>query len=442
MAQAINFERFDKRESRKVSKDPPAELAAALLSLGSWDFPVLTATIEAPTLRENGSILDQAGYDSQTGLYLDLDGAQFPSVPDHPTKDDALNALELLRDVLFDFPFDNEAARSVAIAAILTALVRRVLRSAPLFAITAPSPGSGKSLLVDLVALILTGRPAAVMNYTGQEAEERKRIVAALTAGDPVLSIDNIEQPLQGDAICSVLTQETYQDRLLGVSQTITVPTCCTWMATGNNLTVSGDLSTRVLICRLDAKMERPEERQFDRELRSHVLQNRQKLVVAALTILRAYVVSGSPRQSLTPFGRFEQWSDFVRSPLVWLGCPDPCQSRRDIIQDDPRREALEAVVKGIHAEFATAPVNTPEIVRRALEGGCLPLKEALELALPKGEIKSRSLAAWLRKNKDRVVGNLCMRSIGSGERGACWRIEKMSSRSMSVSGGHHHDGA
>jgi hypothetical protein len=58
-----------------------------------------------------------------------------------------------------------------------------------------------------------------------------------------------------------------------------------------------------------------------------------------------------------------------------------------------------------------------------------------LELALPKGEVKSRSLAAWLRKNKDRVVGDLCVRSIGSGERGASWRIEKIRSSKAPHSG-------
>jgi hypothetical protein len=427
LAQMAQFERFDARKKRTVPKDPPFDVAAALLSAcGQWRFPVLTATIEAPTLRRDGTILSRSGYDATTGLYLDPAGLVFPPIVEKPSKDDARAALALLADVIKDFPFESEVARSVALAAILTANVRRSLRSAPMFAINAPAPGSGKSLLADVVAMIPTGRPVAVMNYTGSEADERKRIVAALMAGDAVLSIDNIEQPLQGEAICSVLTQETYQDRRLGVSETITVPTCCTWLATGNNLAMAGDLATRVLICKIDPKVERPEEREFDRDLRAHVLKNREKLVVAALTVLRAYVVAGRPNQRLTPFGRFEEWSDLVRSALVWLDRADPCVSRRDVVHDDPKREALEAVLNAMHDAFGTSPKTTPEIVRQATESGHLPLKDALELALAKGELKSKTLAYWLKRQKDRVIGGLRLRSVGSGERGASWRIESI----------------
>ena len=35
-------------------------------------------------------------------------------------------------------------------------------------------------------------------------------------AGDPVIVIDNAEKPIGGDALCAILTQSTYKDRLLG----------------------------------------------------------------------------------------------------------------------------------------------------------------------------------------------------------------------------------
>ncbi|HYQ92271.1 MAG TPA: hypothetical protein VES89_09425, partial [Candidatus Competibacteraceae bacterium] len=92
------------------------------------------------------------------------------------------------------------------------------------------------------MALIATGRRAAAWTYTNDAEEERKHITSALLAGDNVICIDNVSVPLEGDRLCSVLTQETFTDRLLGTNRTVTLPTTSTWLATGNNLEVRGDL--------------------------------------------------------------------------------------------------------------------------------------------------------------------------------------------------------
>jgi hypothetical protein len=84
--------------------------------------------------------------------------------------------------------------------------------------------------------------------------------------------------------LCSILTQETWKDRILGKTGMATVPTCTTWLATGNNLLIVGDLSTRALVCDLDAKVEHPEERKFDINLYEYVPAHRDELVPAALT--------------------------------------------------------------------------------------------------------------------------------------------------------------
>jgi hypothetical protein len=54
-----------------------------------------------------------------------------------------------------------------------------------------------------------------MMTYSGDPDEERKRIMAVLLNGDSVMLLDNVSEPLEGDALCSVLTSQTYQDRLL-----------------------------------------------------------------------------------------------------------------------------------------------------------------------------------------------------------------------------------
>ena len=48
----------------------------------------------------------------------------------------------------------------------------------------------------------------------------------------------------------------------------------------------------------------------------------------AALTLLRAYAAAAFPSQRLPGWGSYEGWSDLVRSTVVWLGLPDPAQTR------------------------------------------------------------------------------------------------------------------
>lgn len=231
------WSKHDARSSEMRTINCPLDVPKALLSkAGGWPFPPLTAIIETPTLRPDGSILATPGYDAVTGLFYDPGTTTFPPISTNPSREDALEGLRRLSEILKGFPFREPIHHAVAIAAILTSLVRRSLRTAPMFIFTAPTMGSGKSLLADVVSLIATGHPATVMTQATSPDEERKRILAILMEGDSVCCIDNIERPLGGEALCSVLTQTFYKDRILGESRNVSVPTLTTWLATGNNV--------------------------------------------------------------------------------------------------------------------------------------------------------------------------------------------------------------
>ena len=190
-----------------------------------------------------------------------------------PSYEDALHALTVIKDeVLIGFPFvpddelgDQSAARSVALSAILTGCVRKSLRTAPLHAFSAPTMATGKTLLCNVVSMIAVGRGAAAISQGRTEEEDEKRLFSILRQGDPVILIDNIEQPVHGDALCTILTEATWQCRVLGVSENQTVSTSALFLATGNNLEFQGDVTTRVIMGRLDAGVEAPEKRSFSR---------------------------------------------------------------------------------------------------------------------------------------------------------------------------------
>jgi hypothetical protein len=155
MTKAAVWGRFDQRSGEWVPIDAPLRAATTYRQrVGRWRLPVLAGLLNAPTLRSDGSILAMPGYDAKTGLLLNLSGANFPSIPERPGQAAAAEALRLLDSLVATFPFVDRSSRAVALSGILTACVRRSLPTAPMHAFTAPTAGSGKSMLVDLISVI------------------------------------------------------------------------------------------------------------------------------------------------------------------------------------------------------------------------------------------------------------------------------------------------
>lgn len=119
-------------------------------------------------------------------------------------------------------------------------------------------------------------------------------------------------------------------------------PLFATWLVTANNAVIDGDMHRRVCHIRLEADVEKPAERTFDRDLVAYVQANRQALTRAALTVLRAYCAAGKPSQSLKPWGSFEGWSALVRGAIVWAGWPDPIETQRELSRTNGERADLE----------------------------------------------------------------------------------------------------
>lgn len=413
LTRIARWERYDKRADDWRRIDCPDKVANALLAeSGKWSLPPLWSAISAPTLRPDGTVLQTPGYDESMAAWYDPCGVSYPAIEERPTQAQAERSLELLARVIKDFPFVDEWDRSVALAMMLTGLVRRSLPSAPLGAFTAPTMASGKTLLADIVAIMATGVPAPAMQYAETDEEAQKTALAVLAEGDPVVLIDNVARPLQGDWLCSAITSEYYRGRVLGRTETVSVPTTTLFLATGNGLVIKGDLRTRALLCRLDPKMERPDERPLDADqLRANVMDFRPQLVAAGLTIMRWYVAAGlKPDDSVPKFGRFERWSDLVRAPLVALGCTDPCRSLRELEQDDPERSELLRVLIAWWRLYQDVPQTVRTVVSDVDAGQPGEDRESLRAALREvagdraGHLDVRRLGNWIRHRAERKV--------------------------------------
>ena len=162
-------------------------------------------------------------------------------------------------ELLGDFPFVSDAERAHALALLLLPLVRGLVDGpTPMHVIDKPAPGTGGSLLAELVVLVATGRRSASMTEGRDEDEWRKRVTAKLLGSPPVFHLDNIRRPLDSAALASALTASSWGDRLLGQSTTVEVPITCTWIATGNNIALSAEMTRRSVRIRIDARTDRP----------------------------------------------------------------------------------------------------------------------------------------------------------------------------------------
>ena len=432
------FVRFVTETSRDGSVEervthPPGWCVEAIAARGIWPgIRPLIGVVTAPVLRPDGSILNVAGYDPETGLLFDPQGTEFPMIA-NPTREDAIRAAESLNEVVGDFPFAKPEHRAGWLAFLLTALARFAFDGpAPLFLIDANIRGSGKSFLGDLVSLIVLGADMARMSNPRDDEEARKRITSLAIAGDSLVLIDNISHGLGCAALDAALTATVWKDRVLGKSDTIELPLNATWCATGNNVVLLGDTSRRVVHIRLDSPLENPEQREGFRhpDLRAFVKKNRPQLLTDALTILSAYCQADRPQQRLPAWGSFEGWSNLIRQSIVWVGLPDPGLTRQELVeQSDVQAKALcDLLIGWDELDPDYQGLTTNEILRQLEQhpGRYQQFREAiLELCpAPISKLPSvRSVGNMFRHLRGRVVGGRALTQRGKSHGSAKWVV-------------------
>lgn len=438
-----------------VATDPTPKVGQGVLSAqGNWHgLPVLKAINETPILRPDGSLHDQVGYDPMTGLYYE-GSCPGLSVSASPDKAEAIDAMNYIRSVFSEFPFVHaDLGWSVTLGYMLTLMQRGQLPIAPLTAVSATSPGTGKGLLLEVCNLIVRGRDAAIMppvSGNGSEEEIRKRITALLIQGATAVNLDNWSSAIGGDSFNALLTASEWSDRVLGRSEALKLPNRVTWAATGNNISVKGDMTRRTLLIQLDAAVERPEQRSFKvANLTQHVLACRKELLSALFTILRAYALAGRPEDHGPVLGRFEDWSRAVCAPIRWLGLPDPVSSQESLRKDDPEVGRLERLLESWYSLFGDAEMTVSRLVKewesdftdetivsKSARASQLQdeaaFKEALadfagEERLGKVAINSKGLGWKLKHFNGRVVAGLRLSRL-EGERikVPTYRVEKV----------------
>jgi len=423
VAEAAIYQRWSVRKNAWIDIDPPVQLVRMVLSRERrWAFPHVSGIITTPTLRPDGSLLAVPGYDPRSELYL-LPSLQLPPIAASPTRQDALAGLEKLKHLFREFSFQDKDGKglekrlncSVAISALLTALLRGSLPTSPVYLVRASVAGTGKSYLVDVISVVTTGQFCPVITTSKNAEETEKRIGSILLSGIPIVSLDNCIHDLGGELLCQLTERPVIRIRILGRSE---MPPCechTVVFATGNNIVFKGDMVRRGLVCNLEALDERPELREFEADALDVVAADRGPYVAAALTIVRAYIAAGSPKVC-SSLGSYSAWSDMVRSPLVWLGEPDPVISMEGLRNEDVELADIREFFS-LWLEYdldLDTPYLTATIIDEAIAAppanywGPRELKPfLLQVAASRNDpdkISAWRLGLWLRRISGRIV--------------------------------------
>lgn len=374
LALAADFFELSARGARR-EVPPPLDIARNIQARNpaSWGLPVLDAVVEAPTLRPDGSVLAKPGYDAASRLYLvPSPGMEDIEVPDQPCRAHLDVALDVIRDAIGEFPFVDEASYANAIGAMITSVCRHIINGpVPLALFDATTQGTGKTLLAEVINLILTGRPAELMSAPTEPEEWRKQLTSILIELPSLVIIDNVAGVIDWDLLAKVLTGEAHKDRILGKSQTVAVPIRCSWIATGNNIRLGGDMARRCYWIRMDAGCPDPFRRTgFKHErLKEYVLERRRELLVALLTLARAWFAAGQPRASTPPVGSFEHWTEVVAGILEYARVEGFLTNSDALFeQSDTERSDWETFLEALEDAFAGAAFTIAELWERLNE--------------------------------------------------------------------------
>lgn len=356
-----------------------------------WQFPEISGFAYAPLLRRDGTVDLTTGYDATTKTFVHHTET-FPLLGSMGLNREAASVLFRMVRILFaTLPFADGPKQlasdgtvvvdltqppgldeSVFLAALFTCIARPSLPLAPGIAIRAPAisgSGTGKGFAVRLLAEIAHGRQPHAMTAGRDGAEFDSRVAAALTTGEPMLFMDNINgRTLKSELLSQVLSEAKVATRPLGRTTTRPLETGGIVAITGNGLRLAEDLLWRFLVTDFDAGVEQAATRRFPYSTERYLefmRASRGFVVAAALDIMswgiRESVPAGIPMRG------YADWGRMVRDPLLALGCKDPCEKNRLLTEEDPVRDVLGEFFARWAAMHGSSPVTavtvSPEVL-------------------------------------------------------------------------------
>lgn len=351
---------------------PPRDVLSSVLAAKTWaSLPPLRGVIGAPVLRQDGTLLQQPGYDQATGFYL-ASSIDLPPVPDEPTTEQVNAARRfLLRELLADFPWSQPADRANYLALLVTPILRYYTRSLTPFAlIDATMPASGKTILTAGPGMLYGQR---VLTWPDNNDEElRKSITAVFLDQVGCVVFDNLPEGTVIDSavLAQLVTGKTWNDRQLGSTRTLSAVNDRLWMATGNNLQVGGDMASRTVRVHLDPNMPKPEARDQSRFGIPHLDQwitdpaHQMTVMWHLLVLVLDWIRAGAPRRRDLSMRQFTPWAHALGGFLAHHQVTGFLANLADIADIDEDETRWRAFLTCWHTRHADKHLTASDLCR------------------------------------------------------------------------------
>ena len=402
---------------------PPWDLARNILAAPpeQLPFPALNRITERPVFTPEGRRV-RRGYDPDTGiLYVPPKRFTLRRIPDRPNKNELSRARKLiLTELLGDFPFTGDSSLAHTVSALLLPSVRAMINGpTPLYLIEKPTPGTGGTLLAQLLCKVACGQWPAALTMPTNEAECSRTILAELLEAPEFVLLDNITTTLKSAALASAITTSPISGRVIRTSSTVSVPVHCLWMATANNPSLSTEMARRSVRIRMDARSEHPHLRKDFRHprLTKWIEEHEGELVWATLTLVQGWIAAGRPLGSKT-FGMFESWAETLGG-ILDVACIGGFLDDVYELYDVPDSESL---AWGLFTEQWRHKYKGDAVTVAVLYS----LADQLDLGDGSEISRKTRLGKALAKMRDCVFGGYRIRTAGSYQGAQRWRLEQV----------------
>lgn len=411
--------------------EPPSVILDDMLVRIDERVPLITRITRCPVVSADGSIIDTPGYHARARLYYDpRPGLHVPPIADKPTAANVEAARDLIvSDLLGEFPFVEDADKAHAVALFLLPFVRELIAGpTPLHLIEAPTPGSGKTLLASVLVRPALGTDATPITEGRDDAEWSKKLTSVLMHTPAAVLIDNVNRPLFGSALSTALTSTIHSDRLLGSNTMTRYPIRCTWLATANNPTMSGEIARRSIRIRIDPRVDQPWKRDGFKHpnLLAWTREHEGQLIAAALTLIRAGLATLAP--ACAPLGSFEHWTAALGGILHTAGIPGFLGNLDELYdRADTEGAAWRALVSAWWETHQDKTIGGGDVFDLYKAGD-------YDLNLNAKDDRSLKIAFGKRltKQRDRVIGGYQVVNAGTKQRAQQWQLKKVSVVSVS----------
>lgn len=296
------------------------------------------------------------GYDAPTQVYTQNTGIEYLEMWTIEA------AVKYLRELLKDFPFgDGGRSLSVQISAMLTMYCHMLLNTrdrAPMFYFNANQPGSGKSRLAEMCIYPIYGT-ADPLTYADND-EFTKKLDTWSQVGELYAFLDDVSGLVKNNDLNRWITSPTWSGRVMHSQKTFSVFNQKLTLLTGNQATLSEDLTRRSLMVDLWSS-ELPSDRQgrLDKVLDAEWLakpQNRGDVLSALNAMVRHWVTEGKAEHHKKIMASFEGWSRVVPAIVTCAGFE--CPLEKPTVQDAGGKQQVEFVML---LEAAIADYTPPE---------------------------------------------------------------------------------